>query len=357
MTKRAPSKVLTWLKNFWRKSWWSKAIILVFSVIFLIFAVNFAVARWWIAANNDKPFTMGVTFIPDYARALGVDPEKNMDALIQDMNVKHFRLTSYWSTIEPEPGSYDFTEMDWQFKKAEAANAKVTLAIGLKQPRWPECHIPDWAKEKTANELQQQLNTFIGEVVDRYKSSPALESYQLENEFLNGFGDCPKHTRDQVAGEYDTVKAHDTSHPIIMSRSDNLPGIAWGKPRPNIVGISVYRRVWNTNLYHGYFNYPLPGWYYAANAGWQKILTGRDTVIHELQMEPWPPNGTFIADISQQEQDKSMNAQMFAGRVAFAKHTGMRQVDLWGSEWWYYRMVKHNDSGVWNEAKKAFEAN
>jgi hypothetical protein len=120
--------------------------------------------------------------------------------------------------------------------------------------------------------------------------------------------------------------------------------------------VSIYRRVWDAQVTHRYFNYPLPSWYYGFNAGVQKIFTGKDSVVHELQMEPWPPEGKFVGEVSMKEQDKSMNAQMFAGRIRFAKNTGMRSADLWGSEWWYWRL-KQGDAGVWDEAKKAFHDN
>lgn len=352
--KTLSMKIWRRLVTFWRKAWWSKTILIFTAIVIVVIGTMYGIARWYIASESNKPFKMGVSFIPDYSRALGVDPKANMDALIKDVGVRRFRLVSYWSDIEKQPGKYDFSDLDWQFQKAEAAHAKITLSIGLRQPRWPECHMPDWASQETANKWQPQLNEFMITVINRYKSSSSLESYQLENEFFNNFGQCPDHDRGRLVNEYALVKKQDSKHPVIVSKSNNFPGGAFGQPQPDIVGVSVYRRVWDAQLTHHYFNYPLPSWYYAFNAGIQKIVTGKDSVIHELQMEPWPPHGHFVADISLAEQDKSMNAQMFAGRIAFAKHTGMKSVDLWGSEWWYYRMVKHNDFGVWNEAKKAF---
>ena len=313
-------------------------------------------SRWYVATTNGQRFNMGVTFIPDYARALGVDPQKNMDALIGDLGVRQFRLVSYWNKHEAIKGQYDFSDLDWQFQKAEAVHAKVSLAIGLRQPRWPECHMPNWTKNEPASTWQPQLDTYIKSVIDRYKTSPSLASYQLENEYFNDFGECPNHDRNRLVLEYSLAKRADPSHPIIVSKSNNFPGGAFGSPQPDIVGVSVYRRVWDAKFTHAYFNYPLPAWYYGFNAGLQKVLTGKNSVIHELQMEPWPPNGKFVANISMYEQDRSINATMFADRVKFAKNTGMKSVDLWGAEWWYWRL-QHGDSGVWNEAKKAFQHN
>src|SRR5690606_25646276 len=130
--------------------------------------------------ENDKPLVYGATFIPSYARYFGLDAQQTMDALLHDLRLKHFRLVSYWDKMEPVQGQFDFSELDWQFAKAEAAGAKISLAIGLRQPRCPECHIPTWAGSMTKPEWSVHLKTFMGRVIDRYKASPALESYQLE---------------------------------------------------------------------------------------------------------------------------------------------------------------------------------
>jgi len=40
--------------------------------------------------------------------------------------------------------------------------------------------------------------------------------------------------------------------------------------------------------------------------------------------------------------------------VRFAEGTGMREVYLWGAEYWYYRKVKLHDPSLWNVAKEEF---
>ncbi len=318
--------------------------------------VFLGVGRWYVASNSERPLHLGVSFIADYAESLGLDAEETMDALIDDVGVEHFRLVSYWNKIEPTPGTYDFSELDWQFEKAETADAKVTLAIGLRQPRWPECHEPAWAAQLPDEQWRLALDQFITSVVQRYKSSPSLVSYQLENEFLlEAFGECRDFSRERVADEFALVKTIDGDHPIILTRSNNIPSLVLGEPLPDEVGVSIYRRVWNENIYKGYFDYPLPSWYYAGIAGLQKLFTGRDSMVHELQMEPWPPGGQSLTDISLKEQDKSMNASMFASRVQFAEQTGMRDIYLWGAEWWYYRKVVMHDDSVWEAAKHVFD--
>ena len=121
----------------------SRLFIGVVAVVILISGTMYGIAQWYIHSEQSKPYTLGTSFIPDYANYLGVDPQKTLDALL-GIGVKHLRLVSYWSDYEPTPGQYDFSQLDWQFRKAEAAHAKVSLSIGLRQPRWPWLNAGQW---------------------------------------------------------------------------------------------------------------------------------------------------------------------------------------------------------------------
>jgi hypothetical protein len=347
-----PAKVL---QRYLRRGMWQRLQVTLATILILWIGSMYGIAQWYIHANAHKPLVMGTSFIPAYAESLGLDAQETMDALINDLGIRHFRLVSYWNQLEPQQGQYDFSLLDWQFEKAEAAGAKVTLSLGLRQPRWPECHMPDWAEVMSQSEWQPRLQQYINQVVSRYKNSPALISYQLENEaLLKSFGHCFNFDRNRFIDEFNMVKQIDPNHPVIMSRSNNLPSLAYGQPRPDEVGFSIYRRVWDSQFTHRYLEYPFPAWYYASLAGFQKILTGRDSIIHELQAEAWPPNGQPIAQTSLDEQNKSFNAERFTHRVEFGKATGMREIYLWGSEYWYYRLVKLHDPSLWNVAEQTF---
>ncbi len=49
---------------------------------------------------------------------------------------------SYWNEHEKTQGTLDFDELDKQFKQIEQAGGVITLALGARQPRWPENHWP-----------------------------------------------------------------------------------------------------------------------------------------------------------------------------------------------------------------------
>jgi hypothetical protein len=340
---------------FWRKTWWHKAVCLLLAILLLIVGTMYGIAQWYIQTEKSKPLEYGVSFIPDYAQSLGVNPEDTMDALL-NMGVKHLRLVSYWSDMEQTPGHYDFSQLDWQFKKAEAKGAKVSLSVGLRQPRWPECHAPNWVDiNQPKEQWQPQLEQFMQAVVNRYKTSPSLQSYQVENEyFLVGFGICKDMSRQRLVDEYNLVKKTDPHHKVIVARSNNGLGIPIGQPKPDEYGVSVYKRVWDAQVTHRYFEYPIPAWYYGFLAGLQKIHDGRDMIVHELQAEAWGPNYQPIKELSLDEQNKSLSAQRLKDRFGYGKATGMREIYLWGAEYWYYRMQVLHDPSLWNVAKTEF---
>lgn len=360
MTQRLRSYVVklikgvrTYIIGVWRKNRFGKFKILLTILLAITLVSMYGISRWYVHTQADKPLVLGTSFIPAYAESFGLDPKDTMDALINDLGFRQFRLVSYWNQLEPEQGRYDFSLLDWQFEKAEASGSKVSLSLGLRQPRWPECHMPDWAKGMPESQWQPLLEKFMAETVNRYKDSPALDSYQVENEFfLMGFGICTNHNRDRLVSEYNLVKRLDSDHTVIINRSNNALGWPIGEPTPDKFGISIYKRVWDAGLTKRYLEYPFPAWFYGTIAGWQKIVTGRDMIIHELQAEAWPPKFQNIKDVSLAEQDKSFSPEMFEKRVKFGTDTGMREIYLWGSEYWYYRKVIMKEPSMWNAALK-----
>ncbi|MEO8105160.1 MAG: hypothetical protein ABI602_02385 [Candidatus Saccharibacteria bacterium] len=340
--------------RYWRKGWQTKLISVFILLLVGLVGSMYGTAQWYIRSEQSKPLQLGVSFIPDYAQSLGISPQDTLDNLLA-IGVRQFRLVSYWSDVEQTPGQYDFSQLDWQFRKAEAAHAQIVLTVGLRQPRWPECHIPDWVGNEPVSIWQPQLENYMQAVVQRYQHSPSLQSYQLENEyFLKGFGTCTNFDRSRLVSEYNLVKKLDPQHAIIVGRSNNALGFPVGQPQPDLFSISVYKRVWDASITHRYLEYPQPAWFYAYIGGIQKIFNHRDMVLGELQAEAWPPSGKTIPATSLAEQNKSLNAARLKDRIAYGKATGMRQIDLWGAEYWYYRMRVLHDPSLWNIAEREF---
>jgi hypothetical protein len=352
--------VKNWPKTAWGYAWnrglWRRICFIVLSIIILFTGISYGIGTWYVNKHKNQPLVLGSSFIPDYAESFGLNPQDTLQAMLSDLKLKRVRLVSYWSDIEPTPGQYDFSKLDWQFAMANKYHAKVTLSIGMRQPRWPECHEPDWVHVDPNNRQawEPQLYKYIGVVVNHYKNNPALGDYELENEyFMKVFGECKDFDRNRLITEFNMVKGLDSNHKTIISRSDNWIGIPVGQPVPDEYAISVYKRVWDATLTHRYFEYPFPTWFYSSLAGAEELWSGKDMIIHELQAEPWTPNGKAITEISVPEMYKSMNPQRLKDRINYGEATGMRTIDLWGAEWWYYMKVKQNDPAVWNVVKQA----
>jgi hypothetical protein len=296
---------------------------------------------------TDDKTTYGVSFISSYAKSYGLDDKAVLESALKDYGFKKLRLVSYWSEIEKEKGSYDFSNLDWQISMAEKYNAKVSLSIGLRQPRWPECHYPSWVNQDSTD-WYDELYKFVDLTVNRYKGSSAIESYQLENEFnLRVFGKCKDFNKDRLLEEISIVKKQDPDTKIIVSRSNNW--VPWPDTYSSLAdesAMSVYRRVYNTVGPDMYVTYPFPAWFYSYNAMIAKIAFNQDSIIHELQMEPWPKNGDSIMNTTLDEHDLTFDKDRAIENIDFANKVGLDEVYLWGIEYWIYRDQVLGDPSV-----------
>ncbi len=299
--------------------------------------------------HQNQSYSYGFSFSTKYASELGVDPAQTLEAGLKDLHPQQVRLMSYWDQLEPQPGQFDFSQLDWQFNLAKQYNAKVSLAIGLRQPRYPECHFPSWvSRDKQFEDIDQ----FLAAVVMHYRNNPQLKDYQLENEaLLTAFGRCPDFTHGQLQHEYELVKNLDRSRPIDMNVSNEY-GLPLDAPRGQETGFSVYRRVYDQTITHHFVNYPFPALWFRLRAALIERYLNSQVFIHELQAEPWGKVGT--EHLSRADQDKAFDVNRIYETDQFARATGIKRIDFWGEEWWYYRKTHFGDDSVWNAAKAVF---
>lgn len=348
----ASTKKTNWIYRLWQRRSGRIGIIALAAIVILSLLAPILNPIIFPPVKNPN---MGVSFSKKRALELGLDWQANFTALLDDLQIRSYRLMSYWDEGEAVRGQFDFAALDWQMDEAAKRGATVSLSIGIRQPRWPECHEPGWAKSLSGNEWKQALYAYIETVVKRYENHPALLSWQLENEGMNTwFGECDVPDRERLIEEFNLVKSI-SKKPIWMSLSDQH-GLPVNGPVPDRYGYSVYRTVYNdkSGPFNGYLTYPTPIWYHNVREEIIKATKGRDVFIHELQLEPWGPRDT--KDLSFAEQDKSMSKEQIRESIFFARMIGVKDIYTWGSEWWYWRKVTMNDDSIWNTVKAEFKA-
>lgn len=322
---------------------WS--LLFVFVVLFLFFFVG--------KAKPAENINWGVTFSQKYAELLGLDWKESYLAILDDLGATHLKLIAYWDLIEGEQGNYNFSDLDWQIQEAEKREAKILFVMGRRVPRWPECHFPEWAEELSDKEQEEQILKAMEQVVLRYKDSPAIEYWQVENEPFFPFGECPKPNKEFLRKEIDLVKTlDDKNRPVVITESGEFP--LWFKAARfgDVVGHTLYKKVWVGEL-NMYVSYPFPPIYYARKGWLINKIFNKKVMCVELQAEPWSP--VLTCDSSLEEQNKTMNLERFKRIIEFAEKTGEDTFYLWGTEWWYWMKERHNNPEIWEEAQKLWK--
>ncbi|HOX29995.1 MAG TPA: beta-galactosidase [Candidatus Paceibacterota bacterium] len=327
-----------------KKSMWLAIIIGIFALILAFFYLY----------KPPRPATVdyGAVFSQKHAANLGLDWKETYLALLSDLQVKNMKIAAHWDLLEPGDGQYDFTDLDWQLDRAKEHGANVMLVIGMKTPRWPECHIPGWAAGLEKNQQQEKILDLLETIVLRYRDRSEISVWQVENEPFFSFGDCPWRDPEFLEKEAALVRSIDGKfRPVLIS--DSGEGSLWTKAAGigDIVGVTMYRKVWFHEA-KTYMSYPIPPAWYWAKAEFIKAAYHKKTICVELQAEPWCPSLLYNCSLS--EQEKTMDLKQFKGNLAFARDSGFDTFYLWGSEWWYWQKTKNNNPAFWEEAKKNF---
>ena len=303
-------------------------------------------------ADLPDKINYGITFSQFFAEEMSLDWKKAYLSALDDLNIKKLRLIAYWPLIEPEEGNYYFQDLDWQIDQAEKRNAEVILAFGQKLPRWPECHIPEWAEKLSKSEKEEKILEIIEKIVNRYQNKDVIKYWQVENEPFLNFGECPELDKIFLSKEIALVRNLDkTGKPVMLTASGELSSWIMPASEADVLGTTLYRIVWNDRF--GHITYPIPAVFYYKRANWVKRITGIDKIIIiELQAEPWGPK--MIYETDDEFQSLSMNLEKFKKILDYTRRTGFDEAYLWGFEWWYQKKEQGNAS-IWNEAKKLWD--
>lgn len=310
----------------------------------------------WVLSIKTYPVTYGISFNQYHAESLGLDWQETYEAMLKELQPPIIRIAAMWSEIEPTQGEYRFDNVDWMMSKAEEYNAKVLLVVGQKAPRWPECHVPDWAQayeDPYDPRVADALLQYVTKTVERYKDHPALELWQVENEaFIRfEFGECENFRQDLVLAEIETVRRLDPERKIVMTDSGELA--SWRRPSwyGDILGTTLYRIVQTPQ--GTTFGYDwLPASFYKLKARfWGKGYN--EFFVAELQAEPWFTDSN-PTDTPVEVQELTMDPNRMQRHINYASRVGASRAYLWGVEWWYFMKEQNNDDRYWEVARGVF---
>jgi len=329
----------------------------MFSKIFLLIIVIIIGSLVFLSFDYDKPEKLqyGVSFSRFHSDELNLDWKETYLAVLNDLGVRRFRFSSHWPLTEPEEGKYNFKELDFQMQEAEKVGATVILAVGRRLPGWPECHEPEWVKNKSAEEKHEKILKLITTVVERYKGYSNILYWQVENEpYLKFFSyhNCGDLDDTFLQKEVELVKSLDPQRPVIITDSGEF-GL-WYKAynRGDVFGSSIYLYIWNRII--GPMRYPITPAFFRIKNNLIKIIYGdKPSLVIELSGEPWLLQP--IADTPVETQLSRMDIEKFNEMISFSSKTGFDTFYLWGAEWWYYMMKEQNHPEFWERAHELYK--
>ncbi|MGD0977174.1 MAG: beta-galactosidase [Minisyncoccia bacterium] len=352
-----------------------------FSIPIILFLILLVLTLAWnLLSIRPVPekVNYGVSFSVFHSNELNLDWKKTYLAILDDLKVRNLRLTAHWPLTEPADGKYDFSELDFQINEADKRGATYILAVGRRLPGWPECHVPDWVMnqesqitnqgEKTDFENQKLLE-YIQTTVERYKNSPGLKYWQVENEpFLGFFGRSSCQLTDENFFKQEIALVHklDPTHPVLATDSGEFGYWYQAYRDGDVFGTSLYLYVWWRALGIGPLRYPIGPSFFRVKQNVVDFIgcvlgdspshsifecEGKPTILIELEAEPWLL--TPIVDAPMATLLDRMGIDKFETMIQTAKEAGFGDQYLWGAEWWYW-MEQNGHPEFWQAAKQLF---
>jgi hypothetical protein len=329
-----------------------KRLVLVFTVTFIFFLSA--------EAENNK-IKIGTTFSQVQCEYLGLDWRQAYKEVI-DMGFDIIRLGAYWGRIQKKENEFDFSELDWQIKKAAQAKTPVLLTVGMKAPRWPEFFIPNWLKSKinlrsgsaaSNNQLiQENVIVFIGKVIKRYQDRDIIIAWQVENEPLSRSGpDDLWIAKDFLIKEINLVKDLDSrKRPVVVNAMTypnkflrflteviyNQDPVFQTIDVADIPALNIYSAIGHKFFDREicFFTEPQERVYYLQQFVSYADNQGKPLWVTELQAEPWEP-GELVH--TGKEQALTCSPQDLITSFKELRSLDVDAIFLWGVEYWLYR--------------------
>lgn|GEM_PF-582613 len=287
------------------------------------------------------------------------------------------RLSMQWENIETRLNHYDFSEIDEALELCEGAGVPVILCLGVKSPRWPEVHLPDFyqvaategAKNKELNTsptgIKQPLLAFVATAARRYGQDPRIQAFQIENEPLEPFGDPALSVNLGFLKAEITLVRERSEKPLMVTFGAGLtnPVLSEAKAvRQTIldqlltldvdwIGLDLYQKgvVRKPLIGDVQFNASGDHWQLAADFVGQIRRAGKKAVIAELQMEPWEADASKM-DFRDPQGNVSLKPADLISIYGRASELTIEPILLWGLE--FQVACKHQGNSAWWEATK-----
>ncbi|MCU0548217.1 MAG: beta-galactosidase [Leptolyngbya sp. Prado105] len=314
---------------------------------------------------------LGTTFSQLQCSYLGLNYQETFRQIC-NLGIGRVRLCSYWNELEPSRNQFDFTKLDWLLDESDRCGIEVVLTVGMKAPRWPEFHFPDWLKaEQDTEDNSKPLDShpaiadrtlqLVDRVVNHTRTARGLRYWQVENEPLTqleitaGRFLSPEFVHQEVTL---VRRLALPNQKILLTNAISLPSplaeddIAFQESLAvaDAVGINVYTRVPDGDL--GYLE-PQED-YWKKLQDWQQALQqqGKEAWIAEAQAEPWEPNQLVAMD---DIYYPSASPERMTELISMVRNLGYSPVLLWGSEYWHWHQ-KNGRSHWWQAIQSTIEA-
>ena len=331
------------------------------------------------SAGDDE--ALGISFRPLQAQALGLDPRAVLNELL-GYPFGMIRLAAYWDKLEPAPGTFDPSWLDWQVDEAERAGKQVVICTGpVKAFGYPEFFVPahhlpaplpegELVTPQTHGALLDAGIEFLTRVIDRYAARSHVIAWQVEHEAVDPLGveHSWRLSAEFAAAEVAAARTADPSRPVLMNgflpvttpvaaaqwwrTRDQGDSLAIAETLADIVGVDYYSR--HAITARGGRSLYLDGT--ASQLGPQRYKSmarrtragGKRLMITEIQAEPWeavtvPPSppGRGMYSCLPEHMIAAYNRC-----VHWSRRTppGASAYLFWGAEYWCLRARQGDDS-------------
>ena len=312
----------------------------------------------WVQPAPPAPLA-GFSFSPITSVEAGREPAADLGRLLDATQPDVVRLPIYWDLVEPEPDDLDFSSVDSlldvvaQHDESAEIETEVILTVGARNFLYPELHEPAWAGARGQPSLDEAQSgaayrDYFEQSIERYRASPLLYAWQVENEPLDDVGGElageDRISAEQLGWEMNEVHTLDPRHQAVTTTYNGLNTAVdmlelWapqlvthagtvGHPQATLklgdaLGLDVYidgpsvplRNVTSTDLRLQWKQQTIAFWAARARAA------GKSVWLTEVQAQPWDARGTFAP------------ADLVATAGAY-RQASVGVVLLWGVETW-----------------------